>query len=737
MQPSVILYVIVLLTAVSLLYSRRVMAHPLATRFRWLLSLVRMTFLLLVFWLCFKPSFARDEQIQIPNRVLLLLDDSFSMTLDSGIQSGNEQPGSRENWVRENIFGKNGLVSRLGSKGFQCQIRSMSDGTIYQSVGDYKADSPRSAIGEALRRTLMELDDSEVDKILLVTDGCNNAGEDPLSAAHTGHAPVFTLGTGATEQPTDLAIRSLVAPERAFRDQAVGIRVDLEALGDVDSATVVLSIAGNVILSATTSITHGKATVDFETSFDTEGTVLLRAEALPIPGEALKANNSTERAIHVTRGLANGLVVWGAPDWEFRFLARALREDKRLAVSTACAVDARQTLVVRALREEDDTAARTESETLLIPIAQVISEQIAQGVDWIVLGNLAAPTLGAQGLETLAQWVSESGGNLLLAGGPRAFSSGGYSGTALERVLPVTLSQEPDYRTGQPTMDISEAGKEHLPFAAITASPLPPLAGFHAFESLKPGATVLFSVTHGGVISPGMVTGRSGLGRVLVFGGFGTWSWQMYPPRLQPQSVDAGTGAIHGRFWRACVDYLSAEPGSSVVSIETDKSVYEQGSEAQVWVSMPSSILGASPEGQLRLSVLDPDGETDTLILGLRGAEGGIYTGLYRLRKSGIHTIELPWAGHTSSREITAEPPRIEFAQLVQNVNLLQSLAHSTGGVYLPSEQWEQLPEKIPFVRKSVQQKRFILLGQQPWFLGLLIGLLAVEWIVRRRVGLP
>jgi len=694
-----------------------------------------MTFLVLVFWLCFKPFFVRDERVQVPNRVLLLLDDSFSMTLDSGFQGTQGQTISRADFIRDNILGKHGLASQLQRRGFQCQIRSLSTGSVLQDENEYMENAPITAIGEALRDGIARTEDLDTDKIVLVTDGCNNAGEDPLNVVQTARVPVFALGMGQTDQPTDVAVTGFVVPERVFRGQEVGIHIELESSSDVDCATVLLSTEGNVISSATTPIRQGKAAIDFETSFEIEGVVLLKAEVVPIPGESLTTNNTSERAIHVTRQLTRGLIVWGHPDWEFRFLTRALRQDKRLAVTTACAMDGRQTIVVRTAVEQDGTSDRTDSERLMVPVSQVIREETRQGLDWVLLGNLPASDLGAQGLDTIAHWVSESGGNLFVTGGPKSFAAGGYSGTALEKILPVVLSGQSDYQTGQPAIELTDAGREHLPFAAVASNPLPPLSGANSFQALKPGTDVLFSVAQAAEISPSIVTGRSGLGRVLVFGGYGTWAWQMYPSKTQ--SLEMGTSDIHGRFWRSFVDYFSAEPGSSTVAIETDKSVYEQGSEAQVWVAMPPSILGASPEPQIRMNVQDPEGETDSLVLGLRGAEGGIYTGRYRLRKAGVHVIEFPWAGKTSTREITAEPARLEYAQLVQNEAMLRSLAQATGGAYFTGLQWERLLESIPLTHKSVRQRRFVLVGQQPWLFGLLLGLLAAEWILRRRVGLP
>ena len=43
------------------------------------------------------------------------------------------------------------------------------------------------------------------------------------------------------------------------------------------------------------------------------------------------------------------------------------------------------------------------------------------------------------------EWVGKRGGGLLMAGGPRAFGSGGWNGTEIERMLPVEFLSTPDW----------------------------------------------------------------------------------------------------------------------------------------------------------------------------------------------------------------------------------------------------------------------------------------------------
>ena len=113
-----------------------------------------------------------------------------------------------------------------------------------------------------------------------------------------------------------------------------------------------------------------------------------------------------------------------------------------------------------------------------------------------------------QGLKDVAEWVEKRGGGLLMLGGPRSFSEGGYAGTALGETLPVTLERmtppaEPVVTrlTVRPT----RAGAGHAvsqiaatdQASATRWTELPELTSVNAVDTVKAGATTLLSSADG------------------------------------------------------------------------------------------------------------------------------------------------------------------------------------------------------------------------------------------------
>ena len=73
--------------------------------------------------------------------------------------------------------------------------------------------------------------------------------------------------------------------------------------------------------------------------------------------------------------------------------------------------------------------------------AEIPTELVAlQRSDALILSNIPADALSTQQLNTLDNYVRVLGHGLVVIGGPRAFGPGGYTDTALERILPVKMT---------------------------------------------------------------------------------------------------------------------------------------------------------------------------------------------------------------------------------------------------------------------------------------------------------
>ena len=90
-------------------------------------------------------------------------------------------------------------------------------------------------------------------------------------------------------------------------------------------------------------------------------------------------------------------------------------------------------------------------------------------------------------------------------------------------------------------------------------------------------------------------------------------------------------------------------------------------------------------------------------------------------------TAEMPFAVHAS---------RIEAEHLRPNPELLKRLAAETQGVFLPFNQHSELDEALGILRKVRLRQRSAPFWNQPIFYAAFLGILFLDWFIRKKKGL-
>ena len=141
----------------------------------------------------------------------------------------------------------------------------------------------------------------------------------------------------------------------------------------------------------------------------------------PQPGELLPENNARDVLVDVRDRREKILYFEGEPRFEMKFLRRAVTDDKQLQL-----VVLQRTADNKYLRLEVD-----DPDDLVGGFPRTRDELFTYR--GIVLGSIEAAAFTGDQLAMLAEFVDTRGGGLLMIGGPRAFSEGGYAGTAARR----------------------------------------------------------------------------------------------------------------------------------------------------------------------------------------------------------------------------------------------------------------------------------------------------------------
>jgi hypothetical protein len=378
--------------------------------------------------------------------------------------------------------------------------------------------------------------------------------------------------------------------------------------------------------------------------------------------------------------------------------------------------------------------------------------------DVVALFDPDPSTLDEEWINLLKRFVGEHAGGLFWVAGPKYTTRllTAYPTRGLRDLLPVRLGDAagearlfdrphtrawpmhatPDGK-GHPLLAF---GDEADPGAGAAAPALPGVYWSYPAASAKPGATTLLE--HGDPRlkvrddrRPLFVAGRYGPGRVLYMGFDGSWRWRR-----------AGE-EVFDRFWVRSVRYLlegRLMGGRRRGRLATDRDVYAVGSRIAVTARLYDAAFEPLTEPTVPAVVrTGPDAPPQEMLLRQVANRPGHYEGSVIAGRVGTTRIEvtLPGTGGTGpvrlARQVTVEPPRVEFRDPRLNRALLADLAERSGGRYYEIDEAERVADDLPDRQETVVVREPPRTLWDTWrLLVLLVGLLTVEWALRKKYRL-
>ncbi len=262
---------------------------------------------------------------------------------------------------------------------------------------------------------------------------------------------------------------------------------------------------------------------------------------------------------------------------------------------------------------------------------------------------------------------------------------------------------------------------------------LPPPHNLSCVEAL-PDAEVLLDVSVGDKRFPVMVLRSFGAGRVFYSAIDETWRWRY-------KAADT----YHQRFWIQLANAMMAKPftvSDQYASLDTGAASYPHGAAADI---------------RVRLLGLDGRPATDTTVDALLWRDGQVVStarldpdetipGLFRGRTTalddGHYEVTLQASGYSrevlkAKTEFVVEPLDTgELEETACNEELLREMAGESGGQYLREEQCGELVAVLRPLSNGHVVESDTLLWQSYWWFSAIVGLLAIEWMLRKRAGL-
>jgi hypothetical protein len=336
-----------------------------------------------------------------------------------------------------------------------------------------------------------------------------------------------------------------------------------------------------------------------------------------------------------------------------------------------------------------------------------------------------------------------------MIGGMNSFDSGGYGRTPIADILPVELNPIP--RMIQDTfnrksfrVEPTQIGLSH-PVMKVNSNTqgaeklweeMPELEGFNKVEGLKSHTTPLLVTPKG---EPILVLNKVRSGKVASFLSDSSWRWSF---------VRGGEGEVdpyYEKFWNRLLLWLVNDPELKDVRVTTDKVSYNPGEKIKVSARV---VEYENQESKIESNILLPSGVQKDLSLERKDADGfksDIKADEYGAYKVGVVAKESFEAEKVmdSIKEETGdetvflvEPPNEEIRGPNINLNLLENIAHKTGGKAITIQDDPERLEIEFSPKRAITGYKTAEIWDNYWFFAVIITFLSADWILRRRWGL-
>jgi hypothetical protein len=665
-------------------------------------------------------SYSRNAE-QLP-ALAVLVDTSQSMD-----RAGGKEGRSRLDDVREALDGPLGNALRgryrLHYFGFDRTASPLPDGRL----ADLRPTGSQTLYAESLTAAaeLLQAEGVSPGRVLLASDGNDQASDDPAAVARRLGLTIDTLAPGSqaeTPVPPAVAIVDVQAARRVLLGSETHFRVTVRAghaRGLPAPVTVRLTEDGKEVASARVSFAAGqseqRAEVAHRPATPGHHRYEFRLDDGP-PGHAL--------TVQVVDGKTEVLILEDTWRWEFKYLRRVFEDDPSFRFT---AVLARGGGAVVQFGSPDRRAH-------LVGLPQGRADLL--DFDTLVVGDVDVRRWPLRLAAALSGAVREEGKSLIVVAGPNVGTLAEVP--ELHTLLPVELARESAESVGGPVeVRVSPDGVES-PFAVPPRGGLPPLDQVYPPLRKRPGATVLLEASrlrnaYGNLIV--LAEQTVGRGRVLYVGTDTLWKWQT---RAEPQ---AGGVTPYRLFWQQALRALTPtqprRPGVGL-TLQAERSRTAAGRPLRLRAEVESDRPLARAE--VKATVTLPDDRRVPLTFAADPTDPGLWLADFAPAEPGPYRIHASLAAGgqvAAEAEALFDVPATSSEQADAGVDRagLERLATVTGGKVIDPERPETWPEPGKESGPVVTRARTIDLWQNFALVLVLMGLLGIDWLVRLRRG--
>ena len=625
-------------------------------------------------------------------------------------------------------------------------------------------------LGDALRFLVQRERGGPIAGIVVFTDGRGNAGQDTELAvveARNARIPIFAIGLGSNQQPVNVRVINIEAPQRVYPGDDFTISGYIQSFGFAQrQVTVELRAGASAAESAENrsqlieqqTIRLGSdgevRTVEFSLEPNAQGKQEYTLRVLAPNQDAEPKDNQLAAIVEIVKRKHRVLLIAGGPAREYRFLRNMLYRDPEIHLEVWL-----QSAQGDAAQEADDVLFEFPDK-----------EDHLFNFDCIVAFDPNWELLDERDVEQLDRFVADKAGGLIVVSGPVYTAEWTRYRRGRDRRIDTIKSLYPVqfYTQGSASLNLGRVGGEQpwpLSFSVEglqaeflwlednaklseqTWASFEGVYGYYRVKDPKPGAQVFARFSDPDTA----IDGQLPIYLAGHFYGAGRVFFQASGEMWRVRSVD---DSYFDTYYTRLLRWASAGRmlrDSNRGLLLTDKDRCRIGDHVMVRAILQDAQHQPLVADQVTALLHLPDASQKTLSLRQvqDASQEGTFAAQFTALQSGSYRVDLEPAGSNAgelmSREVRVVAAQTETERPERNDPGLSLIAEQTGGKYYvgvaaavhrstaglppvtgllePQDQTTYLPGTPD---RQFEQQLMI------WLMVVLCGMLSLEWLLRR-----
>ena len=602
------------------------------------------------------------------------------------------------------------LVFNLNKQDVSPYLYSFSESvSTLENIQSWDGKGSSTNLGSVISHIVS--DQEKLAGATIITDGQINQGLDPSQLIQKVEVPVYTLGIGQSTPLVDLSIQSIDAPTVAIKGEDLRINVIINSTGDIQERVNVILYQGKKMLGSRYLQTKGfgsRAQARFMFTPSNLGENEYRVKVSTISQEINIENNQQKFFVTILKDRYKVALITGSPSFNTSVIKRYIRKYPRV--------------------ELDHFVSRKNG---YLPALKSFWSRPYQ---LIIFDNYPLKELSSKTQHIYSKKIGAEKSSLLWLLG------GNVTEKSASSLMPFFhLRMKDQIQTGEKTLwyMTTEALSRSI-FQGLELNDgldfwqnFPPILTSYNFESTNDEIEAI-AYNQGSDIVPLMFLGEKQGIRSAV------WASPEFAT-IHHRLSSTNYSKIFPELWKRLFSWLLKTSGDKNLYFRLNKESYQQGEEILITGTSIGNKNGSKNQAFITTQIDSLEINSAELRFNpeSRRWEGNIWA-----PKPGKYSYEISIQDGSAppvkqNGRFIVEESQIELNEVALNSPLLKNLSLRTNGAYYPWASRAELFKKILPRERKEKNNRSTRFNEESWVLVILIVLLTIEWIIRKRIGLP